>query len=334
MAFLDNSGDIILDAVLTDLGRQRMAQGNFTITKYAFGDDEINYGLYNKNHPSGSAYYDLEILQTPIMEAFVYSGAGINYGLASYTNTNLLYLPVIKQNELVTQAVRMRSSVYYLAANSDTATALGTELEVSLRYLTNNSTSTQVLLVEAGLDTTDLVADSSNRSTYIVANNLLDSTFNVYYDNRFIASVLTPTAQASFSNSSTNSPQVSLFISTATGTSQASGMNNFSVASARGIPDTVYYVSGKPNDQSAIAGPRGSCTALNFQVDSGLGSELGGTTDSKYTLYGETGVTAATLFPAGGTGYTYDYLDTNVLIQGATTNVAYYATIRIIRRAT
>ena len=29
MAFLDNSGDIILDAVLTDAGRQRMAQGNF-----------------------------------------------------------------------------------------------------------------------------------------------------------------------------------------------------------------------------------------------------------------------------------------------------------------
>ena len=27
MAFLDNSGDIILDAVLTDLGRQKMAAG-------------------------------------------------------------------------------------------------------------------------------------------------------------------------------------------------------------------------------------------------------------------------------------------------------------------
>ena len=28
MAFLDNSGDIILDAVLTDLGRKRLAAGN------------------------------------------------------------------------------------------------------------------------------------------------------------------------------------------------------------------------------------------------------------------------------------------------------------------
>ena len=33
MAFLDNSGDIILDAVLTDLGRKRLAQGNFKISK-------------------------------------------------------------------------------------------------------------------------------------------------------------------------------------------------------------------------------------------------------------------------------------------------------------
>ena len=46
MAFLDNSGDIILDAVLTEVGRKRMSQGNFRITKFALGDDEINYGQY------------------------------------------------------------------------------------------------------------------------------------------------------------------------------------------------------------------------------------------------------------------------------------------------
>ena len=66
MAFLDNSGDIILDAVLTDAGRARLARGDgsFRIVKFALGDDEINYGAYKKNHSKGSAYYDLEILQT------------------------------------------------------------------------------------------------------------------------------------------------------------------------------------------------------------------------------------------------------------------------------
>ena len=59
MAFLDNSGDIILDAVLTDTGRMRLAKGDgsFRIAKFALGDDEVNYELYDKNHPSGSAYY-------------------------------------------------------------------------------------------------------------------------------------------------------------------------------------------------------------------------------------------------------------------------------------
>ena len=48
-SFLDNSGDIILDAVLTDVGRQRLARadGSFRITSFSFGDDEINYSLYD-----------------------------------------------------------------------------------------------------------------------------------------------------------------------------------------------------------------------------------------------------------------------------------------------
>ena len=58
MAFLDNSGDIILDAVLTELGRKRLADGDFQILKFGLGDDEINYGTYDLSHPSGSAYYD------------------------------------------------------------------------------------------------------------------------------------------------------------------------------------------------------------------------------------------------------------------------------------
>ena len=60
MAFLDNSGDIILDAVLTDTGRMRLAKGDgsFKIVKFACGDDEINYEKYNADHASGSAYAD------------------------------------------------------------------------------------------------------------------------------------------------------------------------------------------------------------------------------------------------------------------------------------
>ena len=64
MAFLDYSGDIFLDAVLTDLGRKRLASGKFNIAKFALGDEEINYELWNSSDASGSAIYDIEILQT------------------------------------------------------------------------------------------------------------------------------------------------------------------------------------------------------------------------------------------------------------------------------
>ena len=101
MAFLDNSGDIILDAVLTDEGRRRLARGDgtFNIVKFALGDDEVNYELYDNNHTSGSAYYDLQILQTPVLEAFTDAGSSLKSSLITYLDTTKLYLPVLRLNE-------------------------------------------------------------------------------------------------------------------------------------------------------------------------------------------------------------------------------------------
>ena len=100
MAFLDNSGDIILDAVLTDTGRLRLAQGDgsFKISKFALGDDEINYGIYNKDHLSGSAYYDLEVLQTPVLEAFTNNTSNLKSKLVTISRTNVLFMPILKLN--------------------------------------------------------------------------------------------------------------------------------------------------------------------------------------------------------------------------------------------
>lgn len=107
MGFLDNSGDIILDAVLTDTGRLRLAQGDgsFKISKFALGDDEINYAIYNKDHASGSAYYDLEILQTPVLEAFTNNTSNLKTKLISISRTNILYMPVLKLNHVTNNAV-------------------------------------------------------------------------------------------------------------------------------------------------------------------------------------------------------------------------------------
>ncbi len=98
MAFLDNSGDIILDAVLTDLGRKRMATGNFNIAKFALGDEEINYKLWNHQDSRGSSFYDLQIMQTPLLEAFTSDQSLMKSRLLTLVDDSLLYLPILRVN--------------------------------------------------------------------------------------------------------------------------------------------------------------------------------------------------------------------------------------------
>jgi len=69
MAYLDNT-EITVDAILTKKGRQKLASGqSLNISKFALGDDEIDYTLYEPAHPKGSAYYDAAIRAIPITEA-------------------------------------------------------------------------------------------------------------------------------------------------------------------------------------------------------------------------------------------------------------------------
>jgi len=123
MGFLDNSGDIILDAVLTDAGRARLARGDcsFNIKKFALGDDEIDYGLYNKAHPSGSQYYDLEILQTPVLEAFTNNTSAMNSKLITMPSPNEYFLPVIRLHNEGAYAMNSDTNSFVVVVNEETA---------------------------------------------------------------------------------------------------------------------------------------------------------------------------------------------------------------------
>jgi hypothetical protein len=71
MGYLNNSV-VTVDAILTKKGRELLAKGDgsFRITQFALGDDEIDYTLYNPEHPSGSAFYGQAIENMPLLEAF------------------------------------------------------------------------------------------------------------------------------------------------------------------------------------------------------------------------------------------------------------------------
>tara|TARA_Y100001972_G_scaffold104906_1_gene132132 strand:- start:688 stop:1356 length:669 start_codon:yes stop_codon:yes gene_type:complete len=69
MGILDND-TVIVDAILTKLGRQKLANGQpLGVTQYAFGDTGVDYTLYNPNHPSGSDSYGSAITSLPMLEA-------------------------------------------------------------------------------------------------------------------------------------------------------------------------------------------------------------------------------------------------------------------------
>ena len=344
MAFLDNSGDIILDAVLTDLGRKRMSEGNFRITQFTLGDDEVDYSLYNKNHPSGSAYYDLEILQTPVFEAFTRTNANINYGLASYNgNQNLLYLPSIKINTKTSvngNASLFPSTtgvVYFSVGNNagkDTDAALrgGSALGTSVRFLSPSNSN--VVLFETGLDSQGsdaLSRDNTTRENYVVNNSLEDLQFTILADERVFSAVRRTRGNFDWpQNAAAGSPLGAYSLSPQpsfpslalnSGTQQ---IENYGFATLKGqINNMEGDTDNNDLKYSVINGPRGGVGAFSLVLGGGLDN------GNANALYARLGRENQDLF---GDGNTYDYLDTLVYIRGDVTGVTLQVPIRVIRK--
>lgn len=95
MAYLSNTS-VVVDAILTDKGRQLLSQndGSFQITQFSLSDDEVDYTLYNPNHPSGSAFYGEAIENMPIIQAFPESQEIMKYKLITLPR-GTAKLPVI-----------------------------------------------------------------------------------------------------------------------------------------------------------------------------------------------------------------------------------------------
>jgi len=188
MGFLDNSGDIILDAVLTDHGRKLLAKGDgsFQITKFALADDEINYTLYNPSHASGSAYYDIEILQTPVLEAFTDNAGSVKSKLISYSSMNLLHLPVLKINQI--QKKMHTSGSFMIAVDRETeGTANDNTYSVALDsaggavdgVLKGESLlGDNYIRIDQGIDSTEISAKQS------LDPDLVEDSYIIQIDNR------------------------------------------------------------------------------------------------------------------------------------------------------
>jgi hypothetical protein len=314
MAFLDNSGDIILDAVLTDTGRMRLARGDgsFKITKYAFGDDEINYATYNGNHTSGSAYYDLEVLQTPVLEAFTNNAATMNSKLITISNNNLLYLPVLMLNSKDGKArptangnaigagthVVLVDKESVKKVQADASLSPNGTLDAGMIDGFNRSPDGKHLRIDQGLNTDEISAE------FGIDPELKETQYIVELDNRF----------------------GKLFSMVTKEDTTPSFIDDDQVAS--------YYLSGQQYVTDSVQGTLGEGNAAdseNEMVEGPRGTRL------KLGVYASVDLRTSTfLFSQMGSelttgGNTYYYIDTTLRVAGATTGYKVDIPVRFVK---
>lgn len=316
MAFLDNSGDIILDAVLTDTGRYRLAKGDgsFRIAKFALGDDEIDYGLYNKNDNRGSAYYDIDILSAPIFEAFTDNAAGLKSKLLTIPRTDLLFLPVIKRNinsnnNSALPTFNTGTSVYCVASDEETekaftnaASPILTGLFGSVRPESFNNN----IQLHQGLDTTQI----SYQNT--IDSDLKETQYIVEIDSR-LGTIVEAGTREEASISFIDDDQIASYYFTL----------NSNADFVQDINDTGL-AGGLETQKVSIAGPRG--TKLSFGIKGGL--EL----QSSTFLFEQLGSTLGTLTINNVSVNGWYYIDTNVRVTGATTGYRIDIPVRFLKK--
>jgi hypothetical protein len=94
MGFLNQTtNNIIVDAVLTDLGRQFLARndGSFNIVKFALADDEVDYTIIQQY--GRLVGKDKIEKNTPVFEASTNANIALKYKLISVSNPVLSILP-------------------------------------------------------------------------------------------------------------------------------------------------------------------------------------------------------------------------------------------------
>jgi len=148
MGFIDgSSNNIIVDAVLTDKGRQLLARndGSFQITRFSFGDDEVDYQIIRQfGQTVGKEKIEKN---TPVFEAQTNSDLGLKNRMISVANPFLTALPTLAMSVDTGATTLVRGSTPVLA---------------------------------------DLKITQSNFNNASIDADLRDSSFLVQYDNRFI----------------------------------------------------------------------------------------------------------------------------------------------------
>jgi len=325
MAFQDNCGTIVIDAVLTDIGRQKLGRGTFRVSKFALGDDEVDYALSDGNFGHS---YNLDNTETPILEAFGTQTGAIKYGLLSLPREDLLYFPTFFINEKVPSAAKRVGEFYYLSVNSETTSKLESDIGSIDYVLETNKSDRNFILLESGIGdlTTSISQGPVGKERFITNLGLMDEYLFAYCDGRFIDQMLSNKENSYFRNDTANNLYLDVVLmKEVIKISMDSTFDNYETYYIPTINNEIF--DDNSQELSAVDGPRGMASAFNFKVSDKMISDSTSPPDERYQKFGTLG---ATLFVGGNK---YDYVDTSILVEGTSTGIQMNIPIRIIRYA-
>ena len=187
MGYLNNT-TVTVDAILTKKGRELLARndGSFRITQFSLADDEVDYTLYNPNHPSGSAFYGEAIENMPILEAFPDETQTMKYKLLTLPR-GTAKLPVLELG-YTTITLKQGSS---LSITPQTLNYLGTDSTFEASGYTATIGDSRTLAnfegvgintaTAANLNTTTTVGTNVSRTVIGTTINLTATTVNTLF---------------------------------------------------------------------------------------------------------------------------------------------------------
>jgi hypothetical protein len=198
MGYLNNTV-VTVDAILTKKGRELLARGDgsFKITQFALADDEIDYTLYNPDHPSGSAFFGEAIEAMPLLEAFPDETQIMKYKLTTLPR-GTAKLPIL---DLGFSAIRLKQgaslaitpqTLNYLGS-SQTFEAGGYVATIADARVTNTFNGVGINTSEAErLNSTTTLGTNVSKAVIGTSINITATTINTLFgDNTSLQTTLT-----------------------------------------------------------------------------------------------------------------------------------------------
>jgi hypothetical protein len=263
--------------------------------------------LYDKNHASGSAYFDLEILQTPVLEAFTDNAASCKNKLLSFDNLELLFLPVLKLNQSSLNNQMHTSGSFYVAVDSYTEDSDNTGTKDGVAFdsagtqrrgvlLGENIPGENLVRIDQGLDTAEISARQS-------LGGLTETEYTIQMDDR-LGSIVSSQGNVVVEDYVDDDDQAFYTVSVG--------------------DEIVSYINDTSNSASqAISGPRGTMLSFGIKASNDL--------NTSSFLFETLGATQSMLDQDDASDTTVYYIDSLVRVTGIKTGYSIDIPVRYVK---